>query len=140
MAWIELNINGLRPHLLQREIDTYLEAADTENVDQLCEIIKQVTLMVRGKVSAHRLDILGPDNTVPDELSIHCYVLIREHFLSSSPLDEGETEYRLNQSRRANKALDGLEDGSFKVQPYKDTTGESGSLAGCYGGAPLLDF
>ena len=78
MAWRELTMEGLKARLEESEIAALTKAStSTITASVVSEVFKQVTDEVRGDILSNPNNIMGPANTLPDQVFRHAYSLLR---------------------------------------------------------------
>ena len=142
MSWIILTEDGVLTRLAGAELAALKTAAlAAGQVNPLPEIITQVTGEVRGYVAAAKLIRLGPDGTIPDELTGAALNRIRFELATRLPVAALLTDARKEANRDAVTLLGRVANGQFLVvPPPSDEEGDQpiAPQAGYYGGADQI--
>ena len=122
MAWLTLNGGDLLSILTQQERDLFGQGDSASNSpDRLVAILKWVTAQIRGKVAAcaANRDLMGPVNTVPEELYGDGIVIARFQLLTSLPTPGRafQDESRLRAYSDALKHLDDAAACTIAIEP-----------------------
>ena len=108
MAWIVLTEDHVKARIAAAEWTAYVDAADVSG--QVAGILLQVTGLVRSKAASCRENIgkMGPSGTIPDECLFAACTIARDALVGSLPLDEGASELRKEELRKAHSFLDSV--------------------------------
>ncbi len=118
MAWRALNEADLAGHLSDTELQRIRAAAVGKNGDPIADTLLGIANTIRGYISAHPANRLGPDGTIPEELvdcAMHIAVVHVWTRVGGGLLDP--KGLRKEAADEAMKLLRDVAKGLFRVQP-----------------------
>ncbi|MEM9235193.1 MAG: hypothetical protein AAGB14_00340 [Verrucomicrobiota bacterium] len=143
MSWVTLTESDVLARLSENEKTCYEETGEESPADRLTGIILQVTALVRGKVAScdENLGKLGAAGTIPSECLWAAATIARGSLVASLPLEEGETDPRSEELKKAHAILDQVAACELRIEDPSGTIPEAAdSGAGSYGGCPHMEF
>lgn len=142
--WITLTPAGILSRLTAREVEAMrTAAAQPGQADPLPDILAQVTREVRGHVAACPDNRLGPEGTIPDELTGAAIDRVRFDLATRLPVASLLTDARQEANRNALALLRAAASCHFRiVNPPAGDEGEQPlpPATGHWGSAPKLNF
>lgn len=126
MAWITLTEDDVITKLSGPETAAMKTAAlQAAQVDPLPEVIEQVVLEVRGRVSACAANTLGAAGTIPDELKGAAINRIRYELATRLPVASLLTDARIRANDQAIALLRDVGSCDFAIVPPENPAPET---------------
>lgn len=137
MSWATITDEDVTSRMMMSEVEA---ARLQHSMDPLSSIITGVANEIRGRILGAGFT-LGSGTSIPDELLDTACIIIRHRLLASLPGEDLITQARKDEAERADRLLELLADGKFKISaPDTATSDEPDDDAVIYGSATILEL